>query len=203
MHGTPAIVRSGHEAGFSLAELLTIMAAAATVFAIAVPQLFGYQDQARGAAAARCVASRLHLARMEALKRSAHVAIGFFTTGTEIEYAVYLDGNGNGVRTAEVADGTDPPLSKRERLGYDFPGAVFGIVEGTPSIDGSGPLTGVDPIRVGRSPWVSFSPLGGATPGTIYVRGPDFRQWAIRITGATGRVRVFAFDPATRTWRAH
>ncbi len=201
MQRSKGISRSVGDAGFSLAEVLTVLAAAAAVFAIAVPQLFGFQKQARADAAARSVASRLHLARMEALKRSAHVAVGFFTVGSEIEYAAYLDGNGNGVRTSDIADGIDPALSARERLGYNHPGAVFGIVEGTPAIDGTGPLTGSDPIRVGRSPLVSFSPLGGATPGTIYVRGPDLRQWAIRITGATGRVRVLAFDPVAGSWR--
>jgi type II secretory pathway pseudopilin PulG len=187
-------------AGFSLGEVLMACAVVGTILAIATPRLLGFQDAARGAAAARRVANRLHGARMEALKRSAHVAVAFFQGPTEIEYAAYLDANGNGVRGSEIADGIDQNLSARERLGDLFPGAVFGVVEGTPSIDGTGPLTGGDPIRVGRSALVSFSPLGGATPGTIYIRGPDRQQWAIRITGATGRVRVFVFDAAARKW---
>jgi hypothetical protein len=114
---------------------------------------------------------------------------------------VFADGNGNGVRTVEIASGVDPNLSPAERLGQHVPGAEFGIIAGTPSIDNTGPLTGTDPIRLGRSDLVSFSPLGSASPGTIYLHGPDRKPWALRITGATGRVRLYEFDTARQTWR--
>lgn len=191
------------EPGFSLSELVVACAVSVAILALAMPSLLGYQQASRAVAAARYVAARLQLARMEALKRSAHVAVAFSQVGTDIEFAMYADGNGNGVRTAEIANRIDPILSPLGRLEHEVPGARFGIVAGTPSIDNSGPLSGTDPIRVGRSPLVSFSPLGGATPGTIYLCGPDQRQWAVRITGATGRVRVYEFDPPSQKWRAH
>jgi Tfp pilus assembly protein FimT len=178
------------ERAFSLVEVLVSCAVVGAVLAVAVPQVLGFQDRSRAAAAARYVAGRLQLARMEALKRSAHVAVGFAHVGDELEFAMYVDGNGNGVRTIEIASRTDPSVSAPERIGHIVPGARFAIVAGTPSIDDTGPLTGTDPVRVGRSNLVSFSPLGGATPGTIYLCGPDRRRWAVRITGATGRVRV-------------
>jgi type II secretory pathway pseudopilin PulG len=191
------------EQAFSLAELVVACAVSAAILALAMPRLLGFQEASRAVAAARYVAGRLQLARMEALKRSAHVAVAFSQVGSDIEFAVYADGNGNGIRSAEITSRIDPLLSPPERLDHQVPGARFGIVAGTPSIDSTGPLTGDDPIRVGRSPLVSFSPLGGATPGTIYLRGPDQRQWAVRITGATGRVRVYEFDPSSQKWRAH
>jgi Tfp pilus assembly protein FimT len=190
------------EAGASLAELLVVCAVTAAILAAAMPQLLGFQEASRAAAAARYVAARLQDARMEALKRSAHVAVAFIRAGSDITFAVVADGNGNGVRTAEMASGVDRVLASAERLGQHIAGAEFGIVAGTPSIDGSGPLTGADPIRSGRSDLVSFSPLGSATPGTIYLHGPDRRPWALRITGATGRVRLYEFDAASQTWQA-
>jgi type II secretory pathway pseudopilin PulG len=198
--GTPGILRD--DRAFSLVEVLVSCAVICAVLAVAVPQVLGFQEGSRAAAAARYVAGRLQLARMEALKRSAHVAVGFTQVGNELEFAMYVDGNGNGVRTIEIASRTDPIVSAPEHLGHAVPGAQFAIVAGTPSIDDTGPLTGTDPIRVGRSNLVSFSPLGSATPGTIYLCGPDRRQWAIRITGATGRVRVYAFEPAGQRWQA-
>jgi hypothetical protein len=49
---------------------------------------------------------------------------------------------------------------------------------------------GDDPLRIGNTSMLTFSPLGSATSGTLYVagliRGP---QMAIRVFGATGRVR--------------
>jgi len=187
--------------GLTLTELLVACAVAGTMAAMAMPQVLGFQQGRRAAAAARHIQGRLQLARMEALKRSAHVALAFTQVGSEYVYATYVDGNGNGVRTLEIASRIDPVLSVSERLRDQFPGVVFGITEGTPSIDNDGPLTGTDPVKVGRSGLVSFSPLGGATPGSIYVRGTDGSQFAVRITGATGRVRVLEFDAAGRQWR--
>lgn len=189
------------DGGATLTEVLVSCAIAATMAAMAMPQVLGFQQGRSATAAARYLQGRLQLARMEALKRSANVALAFTQVAGEYEYATYVDGNGNGVRTVEIASRVDPILSGLERLRDQFPGVAFGIVDGTPSIDSDGPLTGNDPIRVGRSGLVSFSPLGGATPGSLYVRGPDRSQSAIRITGATGRVRVLEFDAATRQWR--
>lgn len=190
------------DAAFSLAELLVVCAVTAAILASAMPQLLGFQEGSRAVAAARYVAARLQDARMEALKRSAHVAVAFIQAGGDITFEIVADGNGNGVRRAEMASGVDRSLSPSERLGQHVPGAQFAIVAGTPSIDGSGPLTDTDPIKLGRSDLVSFSPLGSATPGTLYLHGPDRKPWALRMTGATGRVRVYAFDEASQTWQA-
>jgi type II secretory pathway pseudopilin PulG len=190
------------EAAFSLTELLVVCAVTAAILAAAMPQLLGFQERSRAVAAARYVAARLQDARMEALKRSVHVALAFVRAGGDITFAIVADGNGNGVRTAEVASGVDRTLSPAERLGQHVPGAEFGAIAGTPSIDNTGPLADTDPIRLGRSDLASFSPLGSATPGTIYLHGPDRRPWALRITGATGRVRLYEFMTTTQTWQA-
>jgi Tfp pilus assembly protein FimT len=195
-----ASLRNG--AAFSLAELLVACAVTATLLAAAMPQLLGFQERSRAVAAARYVAARLQDARMEALKRSAHVALAFVRAGSDITFAIVADGNGNGVRTAEIASGVDRSLSPAERLGQQVPGAEFGVIAGTPSIDNTGVLTGTDPIRLGSSDLASFSPLGSATPGTIYLYGPDRRPWAVRLTGATGRVRVYEYETSTQTWQA-
>lgn len=201
MRATHVLRAARRDAGATLTEVLVTCAIAGTMAAMAMPQVLGFQQGRRAATAARYLQGRLQLARMEALKRSAHVALAFTQVGGEYEYATYVDGNGNGVRTAEIASRVDPILSNSERLRDQFPGVTFGIVDGTPSIDNDDPLTGTDPIKVGRSGLVSFSPLGGATPGSLYVKGPDHSQYAIRITGATGRVRVLEFDAASRQWR--
>ena len=190
------------EAAFSLGELLVVCAVTAVISAAAMPRVLGFQERSRAVAAAKYLAARLQEARMEALKRSAHVAVSFVQAGGDIAFACFVDGNGNGVRTIDIASGIDRSLWPAEHLGYQVPGAQFGIVAGTPSIDGSGPLTGTDPIRMGRSDLVSFSPLGSVTPGTIYVHGSERKPWAVRTTGATGRVRVYEFDAASQTWQA-
>jgi glutamate synthase domain-containing protein 3 len=59
---------------------------------------------------------------------------------------------------------------------------------------------GSDPVRLGASNLLSFTPLGTATSGSVFVRGRDGSQFAIRVLGATGRVRVQRFVVHSRTW---
>ena len=47
---------------------------------------------------------------------------------------------------------------------------------------------------------MSFTPLGTASSGTLYLRGRDGSQYAVRVLGATGRTRVLRYEPVTRTW---
>ena len=103
---------------------------------------------------------------------------------------MFVDGNRNGVRARDIAARVDRPLNAPARLSDLFPGVAIAV---------SGEA-GSDPLRIGSSNLLSFVPLGTATSGSIYVRGRDGSQFAIRILGATGRVRVQRYDPQTRTW---
>jgi hypothetical protein len=59
---------------------------------------------------------------------------------------------------------------------------------------------GSDPLRIGQTSLLSFSPTGSCTSGTIYVAAPAGPQLAIRIMGATGRTRVLRFDRGAGQW---
>ena len=68
-------------------------------------------------------------------------------------------------------------------------------------VSGSAVLApGDDPLRIGNTSMLTFSPLGSATSGTLYVAAHRGPQMAIRVFGATGRVRVLMFDARTRQW---
>ena len=124
----------------------------------------------------------------------------FDDDGSAIGFAPVADGNGNGLRSAEIADGTDLLRGPRVRLADAFAGVRFAIVDAVPSIDGGpGLAAGADPIRLGSS-ILAFAPTGSATSGTLYLASADRRQFAVRILGATGRVRVFEFDRSTARW---
>jgi hypothetical protein len=47
---------------------------------------------------------------------------------------------------------------------------------------------------------MSFSPVGTASSRTLYLRGADGSQYAVRVLGATGRTRVLRYVTASRTW---
>jgi len=169
----------------------------ATLAGIAVPMASGAIDDVRTAGAARHVAARVAAARLDAVRRSSSVAIRFERVGSDYAFTPVLDGNGNGLRAAEMDSGIDRPLGPKERLGYQFADTSFGLLAGIPDVDGGNGTS--DGVRIGSSSFLSISPNGSCTAGTLYVHGRR-SQYAIRILGATGRVRLFWFDPGARRW---
>jgi hypothetical protein len=182
-------------------ELTFTTGVAATVVAAATPQLLATVDDTRAAGAARYVSARLQLARMEAITRSTNVAVRFTTLNGEYTFTVYEDGNGSGVLSRDIQRGTDPEVRQGERLLDQFPGVDFGAVSGLPAADPSSTAPGTDPIRLGSSDMVSFSPLGTSTSGTLYVRGRKNAQYAVRIYGETGKTRVLQYNARSGTWK--
>ena len=124
------------------------------------------------------------LARSHAVAQSRNVAIRFNWDGRDASIQMFADGNGNGVRASDIVSGVDLPLSSVVTLSSLFTGVVVGAPDGS------------NPVRLGGSNLLSFTPLGTATAGTVYVRGTGL-QLAIRIFGATGRTRVVRHDSST------
>ena len=193
-------VRTGH-GGHSLVEALVVVTLLTTLAGAATGSLMSARDAARSSSAARWVAAGLHRARMEALKRHVNVAIRFEPSGDDYRLAWYADGNGNGVRTADIDAATDISLGAGGTLGQQFPGVRFGLADGVAAID-EDTAAGEEPVRVGRSRMVSFSPSGTSTSGTLYLQGRGPRQYAVRVLGPTGRIRTFEFVFAIRAWES-
>jgi hypothetical protein len=137
--------------GYSLLELVFVVAVGVTASAVAVPQYLAGLDDFRTSGAARYLSTRFQRARMEAVMRSTSVAIQFIETASGYEYAVYMDGNGNGVLTREIESGVDRRVGAVESLRAQFTGVDFGTVPGLPPVDPSGTAPGTDPIRLGAS----------------------------------------------------
>jgi hypothetical protein len=193
--------RPGGEAGTSLAETLVAAAVTLTVGASFAPLLVGQRDSLHAAGAARHVAALVHATRAEALRRGVHVALVFQGSAPDVRFAMFADGNYDGIRTADMAAGIDRQVSAWVRLSDQFPRASFGIVPGAADPDSGAPLTG-SPLKLGGSNVLSFGPAGGATSGSVYVRGPAEQQYAVRLLGSTGRSRLLRFNFRERRWVA-
>ena len=191
---------AGNAQGYSLIELVVVVGLMATATATALPRMLAGVDEARVAGAARYLAARFQDARIEAVTRSADVAIRFTATDAGYIYSVYVDGNGNGVLTRDIEHDVDHQLHAAEQLSSQFSGVDFGTLPGLPAIEAGSPAPGDDPIRFGTSNMVSFSALGTSSSGTLYLRTRKNTQYAVRLVGATARVRVFRFDPRLRRW---
>jgi type II secretory pathway pseudopilin PulG len=197
---SPAVRPRRIERGYSLLELLFVVSVGLTVSAVAVPQMLAGLDDFRTSGAARYLSTRIQRARMEAVMRSTNVAIQFTDSGGGYEYAVYMDGNGNGVLNRDIQSGVDRRIGAIESLRSQFTGVDFGAIPGLPPVDPGGTPPGTDPIRLGASGLASFSALGTSSSGTIYIRGRGNSQYAVRVFGETGKTRMMKFNPQTGRW---
>lgn len=186
--------------GAALIDVVFSAGLVAVLSGIAIPVWQTTRHQGAARAGARYLAARLQQVRVEALKRNVNVALRFDPTDLD-HFAIYADGDADGVSEGDIASGTDPAIVSERRLS-DFVNAVgLRIRDDVPDPESGAVLpAGSDPLRIGRSTLVSFSPLGSATSGTLYLAGPAGPQMAVRILGATGRMRVLRFDPARRQW---
>jgi hypothetical protein len=185
--------------GYSVLELLLAVAISATVAGLSVPMTRTTIDSVRTAMAARHVEGRIMDARMQAIRRSARVGFRFDRAAGDSRMGEFLDGNGNGLRTAEIAAGIDSVLSPPQALGDHFPGVRYCMLPGVPEVDGGAPPADGDGIRVGGGRILTLGPDGTSSSGTLYVCGRR-AQFAVRVFGATARTRMMRFDPATRRW---
>ena len=187
--------------GYSLLELLMAMTIMVIVGGAAIPLAQSSVDRTRAAGAAHYVAGRVAIARFEAVRRSAYVAIQFVERPDGYWLQNFVDGNRNGVLARDITSGIDAAISAAERLDYHFSGITFGIHPNVTGID-PGPFNTADPIQIGSTTLLSFSPAGAATSGTLFLHGIRGNQFAVRVLGATARTRILEFNFGTGTWLA-
>lgn len=192
-----------HERGIALMDVVCAMGLLGVLGAMSVPSLDAWLDRDRARLSARYLAAVLHHARMEALKRNVHVAVQFGTEEDGYPFSLIADGNGNGVLASDIDAGVDVPIAAADRLANHFRTVSLRVVDDVPAVESGEVIArGSDPLRIGRSSLVSFSPLGTCTSGTIFVAGDVQPQAAVRLLGGTGRLRVLWFDRASRSWQS-
>ena len=192
-------------AGHTLLELLIVLGVLSLVACLTVPPLMALSARLRVEFAAHEVLSVLYQARATAIRHSARCGVKFWVDDQErVSYGIYRDGDGDGVLTEDIRAGVDPligpvkPLSHLgRRIGFGFPPLPD---LRTPGV--SRPLDRLDdPIRFNRSDIASFTPFGGATPGTVYLTDHRNHLAAVRVSNRAGRLMLAIRDPRTGRWR--
>jgi prepilin-type N-terminal cleavage/methylation domain-containing protein len=190
--------------GFSLVEVIVCAGVLAAVLMLGGPPLLRASGDLRLRVAAAEAASVLRSARSLAVRYGAHVAVRFRAEADgRASYAVYRDGDGDGVLSRDIASGADP-LVRRPALLGDGHAVLFGFPPGRPALDPgdrSRLLQPEDPIRFNRSDLASFGPVGESTPGSLYLTDGESRLAVVRVFGRTGKIRVLTYDFAARLWR--
>lgn len=188
--------------GAALLDTLVAAALCLTMTAIAVPVIGGSLDRERTIIGVQYLAGQLQRARLESLKQARSVAVRLELVEERVRLQLFVDGNGNGVLQRDIDRAIDPPLTLPEYLDDRSRDVSLRINQRVVDVSGAGQLDpGDDPLRIGNTALLAFSPLGGATSGTLYVAAHRGPQMAIRVFGGTGRVRVLMFDAQARQWR--
>lgn len=174
--------------GYSLLEFLVALAIVLIMGSVALPNIQGFRREAALVGAAQGFKAEFMRARSVAAARNAHTAIRFETDPSGLTlYSTYVDGNFNGVLSADIAAGIDQRIAGPFRLDAGQAGVEVGVLPEAPSPDGG--ALGLEPIRFGTSRMVSFSPFGTGTPGTFYLR-TRISMAGVRVTGGSARVRI-------------
>ena len=190
--------------GFTLSELLVVVAVLGIAVAVGLPSAAAIRESGRAEAAARVIASRLSEQRFKAVAWHATRGLQFRRLPTGWTFREVGDGNGNGLRTAEITRGVDRVLSPDTRLDALVEHVTIGIPPGGPYPEappGSQLLTaGDDPVRFGASDLVSFGPYGTTSSGTLYVTDGRAGLCAVVLFGPSSRLRVWRWVPQERRW---
>ena len=194
--------RLGETGGAAFIDIIVAISVCVLMATIAVPVIGGTMDRERTIVGAQYLAGQLQRARLDSLKRARSVAVRLQVVGDRTEMRLFADGNGNGVLQRDIDRGIDPPLTPVEWLDDQARGVSLRINQNITEVAGSiGLAPGDDPLRIGNTSILTFSPLGSATGGTLYVAAHRGPQMAIRVFGATGRVRVLMFDARSGQWQ--
>lgn len=184
--------------GFTLIELLIILAIIGLVFGIAFPNFLKMQRRTALRSAAGELRSMFHLVRMRAISRGVNTGVKFLTLNGVWHFATYEDGDADGVRNDDIKKGIDR-LIARPRIVFSQSQIVTIGLLGVPVKDPDGdPVK--SPVTFNQSTICSFSPIGQATPGTIYITDNDGDLWCVRVNGATARIRTLRYDRAKKRW---
>ena len=187
------------ERGLALIDALAATGVSLVMAAMVVPVVGGTLDREHVMIGAQYLAAQAQRARLESLRRGASVAVRLEQLDGRTAIQLFVDGNGNGVLQKDIDRRLDPALTVAEWLDDRARGVAARINQSIVDVGAGGMMAaGDDPLRVGNSSLLSFSPTGGATVYVAATRGP---QMAIRIFGATGRVRILMFDAQARQWR--
>ena len=187
--------------GFTLLELLAVLCIIGLMVLAAVPAFATVRRKAMLRAASVELRSIFHLARSRAIAKGANCGLKFMMLGGEWHFAIYDDADGDGVRNDDIAEGIDR-MVKPPRVVFPTSRVVrIGLLDKTiRDPDGDRLVPATSPVRFNRSSICSFSHLGESTPGTIYLtdRGQDL--YAVRVYGATAKIRVLRYDQGTGRW---
>ena len=177
-----------HPAGYSLLELMFVIALISTLGGMAVMQIGAIRPIIQGDSAMRVVMGQLNLARERAIAHRRTVEVTFVGSNT--------------IRLTQH----DLPTGSTVISNVPFEGrAQFGLLPGTPDTpDGFGndaPIQFTSATLLFNTDGVLVDAVGAPVNGTVFLLVPSeqLSYRAVTVLGATGRVRGYRWSGATWT----
>lgn len=199
-----------NQKGFSLLELIVVVAVVAVVTGIVIPVYFSMKPTIRVNGAARQIQGDFMWARMRAVSENNDYVIAFGEPNkilTNNTYYIYDDDDGDfntaGTETGELVKTIVIP-NDYEAVGYGY---ISGIKETDNSTNLSGDAVTFNSGSATKPIWFSFRPTGRPNIlGSIYLildedltNNRKDRMRAITISTA-GRVKIWNYNAVTDKW---
>jgi prepilin-type N-terminal cleavage/methylation domain-containing protein len=180
--------------GFSILELLVVLALIGLFLFLYAGNLQGEQRRKDFDEYTGQILALLKTCRWKALNERTYAGGVIDQTQNHYRITFYSDGNGNGIRIADINNGTDAPYAGPyvlDRASGDIaPGFLDDPVPQIPPKSGN--ITDPDPVKFGKSSIISFSPNGDSSSGTLYLACRSQSQmFALVMYGATARCRIW------------
>ncbi len=189
------------ESGHSLLELLICAAIVGLIALVAVPAFGTYRRRNSVISAARELSGTFRFVRSRAITRATEAGIKFTNSGGAWSFAVYDDGDGDGIRNDDIRKGIDLLVGRPQPLMPQLHVARIGLLPYAIKDPDGDPLPPTKaPVAFNNSTICSFSPLGSGTPGSIYVTDDAGELYCLRVLGSSGRVRVMHYAASRRVW---
>lgn len=189
------------QSGYSLSEVLVVIAIVGLFTSIAFPTVTSMIRRSALRAAAGELRSIFHAARMRAIARSTNCGLKFFLADGEWQYAIYDDGDGDGVRNDDIRDGIDKRVAPARPALRESKAATIGLLDrAIKDPDGDALVPSAPPVRFNRSAICSFSPMGESTPGTIYLTDRAGELYAVRVYGISAKITTLRYDAKALRW---
>jgi len=187
--------------GFTLIDLLTVVVIIGTLVVVVVPAFAEMRRRMALRAASSELRTVFHHARMRAISRGRNCGLKFASSGGEWQFAIYDDGDGDGIRNDDIAKGIDrmaaPPRVVLRESGIVTIGLLGENIK-DPDGDPLPPTKG--PVHFNSSTICSFSPMGESTPGSVYITDRNHGLWCVRVYGASAKIRTLRYDRDAKRW---
>jgi len=169
----PAVVGSTKK-GFTLVEMITVLAIMTIIMAFAVPMFSRFTAGTRLSVASRDISTALRTARSYAITQREDYSVGF----DSIQNEFWVSRGTNIFNTT-----SNEPTNVMDKV-FHFPQTI-GIVDSETTFSGPAPDTTSNKVYRAK-----FSSTGTGTSGSIYLMDTKGRTNSIVVTSTTGRVKI-------------